>query len=351
MSSDCLDAQQILSMTNDGEQVGAEALRTARAHCATCSTCASFEASLKAMRRQRPAPLADDLVARVMSAVDAEAAAEQARRVAAASHDVATLTPATTADTPPEGPRVPSGIVLPRTRRDWTLWGGWIAAAAMLLVVAGIAAVRGAYFIAAPPSAQSDSALRYSNSADVATEGEASLGWTAEDAKGTVTPTQATDDYVTFNGWVYVSTGTAGPLASNAATIGVVTSALNTGGSVLEMAAFRGSTKTSLVLQGADDSLLGFELVSRTFQGTPYGLRSGPIEQFGQWPTLPTGIPQPDNADGSPTFERSIADDTGVAIYRRTGQSESSGFAVAPGTSASDPAAGNPNWTWWEPFK
>ena len=43
-------------------------------------------------------------------------------------------------------------------------------------------------------------------------------------------------------------------------------------------------------------------------------------------------------------------DALGVQTYTATGVPQTQGFAIAPGTPATDPAGSNPNWTWWEPM-
>lgn len=350
MSAECIEVQQVLSMTQDGEPVGPDELRRARIHCAECEDCAQFESALKLVRRLRPQTLPDDLVARIMAAVEVEVAADRAQAEAAhaAQLAAAALAPreVDTADVGGAG----TGITLPRTRRDWTMWGGWMAAAAVLLIAGGIAAVRGAYFIASPPSAESDSAVRYSQdqqwSPELGASGEAATSATKEG----YSDVSASGSYVVFDGWVYRFAGSVRPLRSNSPTIGVVSSALDTGGAIEELQVFGGDADDKITIRSAEDTFLGFELVWRSFRGRTYGLRSGPISKFGDWPTLPSGVPQPDDPSGSPVLERSINDDAGVAVFRLAGQSESSGFAVAPGTAADDPAAGNPGWTWWEPF-
>lgn len=341
-------------MTQDGEPVGPDDLRKARMHCAECAECAQFETTLKTVRRLRPQALPEEIVVRVMDAVETEAAAERARTeaaAAAAETAAAAIAPEDSSAAPAAAKPAPSGIALPRTRKDWTMWGGWIAAAAVLLVAGGIAAVRGAYFIAAPSTAESGNAVRYSSGAESTAEIGLPPESAADAAKDTLGSVQSSTGYIVFDGWVFRSIGATRPLRSNSPTIGIVSSGLDTGGAIEELPVFEGTTNKTITVQSAEDSFLGFELVWRSFRGQTYGLRSGVISQFGEWPTLPSGVPQPDDADGSPVFERSINDDTGVAVYRRVGQSESSGFAVAPGTSADDPAAGNPSWTWWEPFR
>jgi hypothetical protein len=73
------------------------------------------------------------------------------------------------------------------------------------------------------------------------------------------------------------------------------------------------------------------------------------IDSFGVWPVLPTRFPTPTTADGTPTFVAAGTDALGVKVYAAAGRPVSEGFAVAPGTAATDPAAGNPGWTWWAP--
>jgi hypothetical protein len=81
-----------------------------------------------------------------------------------------------------------------------------------------------------------------------------------------------------------------------------------------------------------------------------YQLTSGKaIDRFGVWPVLPTRFPTPANSAGTPSFVSAGTDALGVAIFSATGRPVTEGFAVAPGTSTSDPAGGNPNWTWWVP--
>jgi hypothetical protein len=95
---------------------------------------------------------------------------------------------------------------------------------------------------------------------------------------------------------------------------------------------------------------VAFRSVERMFKGKPYVLSSnGDLTAYGQWPALPSQYATPTASDGSPTFAPAGRDDTGLQVYAPSGTSAESGFAVAPGTSTSDPAGGNPRWTWWVP--
>ena len=92
-------------------------------------------------------------------------------------------------------------------------------------------------------------------------------------------------------------------------------------------------------------------IVKRTYQArSPTRFRAPISREYGQWPSLPPGVPRPvpaDNPDGSPVFSLDGQDASGTPVYRRVGSDRQTGIAIAPGTTPEDPAAGNPNWTWW----
>jgi hypothetical protein len=88
------------------------------------------------------------------------------------------------------------------------------------------------------------------------------------------------------------------------------------------------------------------------FTSVRYQLAAGnAIERFGEWPQLPVRFQAPASPDGSPTFVIASGDALGVQTYTAKGVPQTQGFAVAPGTPGADPAASNPNWTWWEPMQ
>jgi len=141
-------------------------------------------------------------------------------------------------------------------------------------------------------------------------------------------------------------------LPSAAATAGVVTSALDDAASEpTTMPAYADPIDPHLIwVQTHDGRTLAFRLVTRTYAGDEFALESGSgVLRFGEWPTLPQRFAPPTSSDGSPTFRYFGFDDRGVRIYVPAGARPRplDGFAVAPGTSPDDPAAGNPNWTWW----
>ena len=99
-------------------------------------------------------------------------------------------------------------------------------------------------------------------------------------------------------------------------------------------------------------AFLRFDPVLRRFNGADFQLQPGiTLDRYGLWPELPSSLPVPSEANGSPTFIAAGTDDSGVTVYVRVGDSPDNGFAVAPGTAPSDPAAGNPGWTWWLPAR
>ncbi|MCX8007050.1 MAG: hypothetical protein N3B11_02930, partial [Coriobacteriia bacterium] len=109
--------------------------------------------------------------------------------------------------------------------------------------------------------------------------------------------------------------------------------------------------KRTIWLRAADGRTLAFRLVTRTYANDEYALASGGVvARFGEWPTLPQRFAPPTSPDGSPTFRFFGSDDRGVRIYVPPGGRPQDGFAIAPGTPESDPAAGNPWWTWWTPL-
>jgi len=128
-----------------------------------------------------------------------------------------------------------------------------------------------------------------------------------------------------------------------------VTTSLDTGGAAIAYPVFADASSDTIIVDVGDDALMRFDPVVRTLRGTVYALRSGAITAFGQWPSLPSGIPEPSSPDGSPVFIAAGTDDAGVTLYVRPGTDPADGFAVAPGTAPTDPAAGNTGWTWWEP--
>ena len=130
--------------------------------------------------------------------------------------------------------------------------------------------------------------------------------------------------------------------------MGSLESGLDSGAAPQGRDVYRGDTVNRIVVDDGGTAL-AFDLVTREFDGTVFGLASGAIDAFGVWPAMPADVPQPSEPDGGPVFVEAGEDD-GTTIYSRPGKDPADGFAVAPGTQITDPAAANPGWTWWEPL-
>jgi hypothetical protein len=111
-----------------------------------------------------------------------------------------------------------------------------------------------------------------------------------------------------------------------------------------------GTGDGSIVIRDAT-SWTRYERVLRRFAGRSYQLQTRtPLKMTAQWPDLPAAYPTPSAADGSPTFRFFGHDELGVSIFVPSAGSERNGFAIAADTASDDPAAGNPQWTWWAPL-
>jgi hypothetical protein len=157
-------------------------------------------------------------------------------------------------------------------------------------------------------------------------------------------------DYVAYKQYVYVPGSLLADANSATPTIGTLVTAFASGGAPQEIKVYESPlTDGSIVVPGPDGLRL-FTPVTRMLSSVKYQLMTGSaIDRFGLWPSLPPRFPVPSNSAGTPSFVTAGTDSLGVKIYSATGRPVTEGFAVAPGTSGSDPAAGNPSWTWWAP--
>ena len=157
-------------------------------------------------------------------------------------------------------------------------------------------------------------------------------------------------DYVAYKGLVYTPGALLADSSTATPTIGSVTTAFASAGSPQSVPVYHSPlTDGSIVIKGPDGYRL-YAPVIRMLQSQRYQLATdSTLERFGMWPTLPQQFTAPTAADGTPSFSSSGIDALGVKVYAAIGQAVTQGFAVAPGTPATDPAAGNPNWTWWKP--
>jgi hypothetical protein len=359
MNDECRIVQEAISRGADGDRVTAEDAAHAKAHCAACADCSSFVSTLVALRRT-PAPTAPPAtLQRVLDAVRAEAAAAaaqaeadaaaQASEIAAAAGAAAPTTAGDPAAT--ETPAEPAPVVaLPRRAHSPAVVAGWIAGAAAVLFVAMLITAQGLTFMSTDNAMTEDGAATVAESprvSDPAPEASAPVTGDSSSVQSESLAVAAAS-YVTYDGYAYRFLSQVEVDPADLPFLGTTRTALDSGGAPESHGVFQGDAEGRIVVDD-NGAALAFSLVTRVLDGASYGLRSEPIDGFGQWPTLPAEIPEPSSADGSPTFvEAGTAD--GVVIYTRPGTNPEDGLAVGPGTPATDPAAGNPGWTWWEPL-
>jgi hypothetical protein len=349
MSDECLRAQQVLSEASDGVAVSADDLKNAKAHCAACDACLSYVSALAALKKA-PAPTAPEgLADTVIAAVNEDAERIEAEKVAAAALLAAQTEAAAPAPAQGEGAAPEEAASRPSIRADnWKSWAPWAAAATVVLVIAGFAVMRGASFIAGNDGSDT---VEVAPSTGAAPPYEVESAEPADEEAPTSVTQEGAEDaaYIQFGSRAYRYERTTGA-PSTLTTAGVVVTALDTDEPAEQYTAFEGSTQGTILLQDGS-RYLEFELVRRTGQGTEYAMVVGPIDSFGQWPLPPSGLPMPTQPDGSPIFGAGPTDDQGQRMYLPEGDYPRDGIAIAPGTPERDPAAGNPNWTWWEPIE
>lgn len=377
-----MQAQAIVSEAIDRQPVDSALLEAAKAHCRTCDQCGRFVRALNIVQRAPlPAP-PDDLTDRIMALVRAQAAADEQAAAAvteeaatadaleaalAQDADDATHVPAPATSEPLTALEAASEAARARIAEESaarvTLTGGprpkraeaiaWIAGVAAVLVLVVVGGALGILnSMNARQSASEDAALTY----NVAPE----LGGTAPSQPETMARTDAdtfaasklatsTVNFVTYGAYVYRQAGSSKPSQVGLTGAGTVDMSFSADTAFEMHDVYTAQDEPDIIYIENAGSYERFELVTRSFEGKTYVLTSGVITSFGAWPTLPSGIPTPSSADGAPVFVEAGTDALGVAVFRRTDATTSTGIAVAPGTAPADPAAGNPNWTWWVP--
>jgi len=327
---DCLQVCEVLSAAHDHEPVDATLLSEARAHAESCADCAGFAA----------------LLGRLDAAGAPRASAELLARLEARTAPIAAELRDSARIAEPQDPFVATPVS--RARRSWVPRFTAFASAAAVIVLAltlGSLALIGGVQQADMKTASTEE-LR-TTEAPLASEpydtGAADTAGTAQ-AESAVAPA-----YITFGEEVWALVGPADPVPSTLATAGAFSSTLDDGGTGDRPALFAGTDDTVLYTRTVDGRYLAFERVIRTRGRAEYVLVSGtPIVAFGMWPTLPERFAPPTRPDGSPMFRYFGKDDLQVDVYLPPGGRIEDGFALAPGTPSDDPAAGNPNWTWWQ---
>jgi hypothetical protein len=362
---DCLDAQAAISEALDGAAPDAAMLDAAKQHCRECADCASFVRALSAVKR---APLPEppaDLTDRVMAAVRGEAAAEQRRAEAAATaalaagagtQDAAGVGTSAGASTAPDD--LPAGadesptLLVPqrRSRARSTELAAWAAAAAVLVVGMGVVGVMGIRLISqGQPAASSNVVVGEASvprDAGASDQSQLPVAESAVDSATKATSVSAGPAYIVYNGIAYRLVGPASVQKTQLKLLGTTRTSLD-GGALRARDVLSAADSPGVYVENDRGELQEFQPLERTFEGRAYRLKSSDVSAFGAWPAMPTDIPQPSAADGSPAFSAAGADPSGVTIYRRTSSTTAEGIAIAPGTPADDPANGNPNWTWW----
>jgi len=330
---DCLKAQEILSDALDRDVDGA-LLAEAREHCETCPDCARLLRSLALLSRSVAPTAPPELVERLIALGNEEAAS--IRTIAA------------TTEAAPESAAAESPVVHFAPTRWTPRLTAFASVAAVLLVALVATGISLGGLLSANRTATDTANTLMESGAPTAPpylSGTDEAGTAAsKDAAAIAAP-----PYVVLDGIVYALTGERDIDSSGLVTATPVISALDTGTDPVSIAAFRiAGENGSIALQPAPGTYLGFSVVSRTFGGRRFILTSDSVPAYGAWPGLPSRFAVPTSPDGSPTFSFFGKDDAGVLIYVPAGVAPTSGFAVAPGTTSDDPAAGNPNWTWWQ---
>ncbi len=345
---DCLRAMELLSEAHDSGETAVAGIEEAREHCESCADCAAFASGLAILDRI-PVPVARvDVLDRILGRVDAERVRLGSRT--ALPHAKAREAPAV------------------RVRQK----GWWIprltAAAAAVAVIAGVALVTraGIITITSPPGGDGFSAEKAAVQ-DTGAESLASplpegrmldseaggLGTSLSATESAIAPSFAGGPaYVVVDGIVHALGGAQQVDAGDLSESGRTETALGGQGATRARPVYaRKDVPDRIYLYDDTGGLLEFRLVTRSIKGVRHVLRSDPVFRFGLWPQLPSGYPAPAAADGSPTFAADGQDELGVTVYSPIGGPPGTGYAIAPGTSAADPAAGNPNWTFWAPVR
>lgn len=371
---ECTGIQQVISAAFDGDIPDPGALEAAKAHCRSCSRCAAFVGLLAEIKRlpapELPAGVLERTLTAVGSEIDAAGPAEEDARSAESADGPGS--PDATAGTDHSGRERPDGAKstgpsqspaphIPDAPADvarerWRSWAPWAAAAAVFFAAAGVVTAQGVRTLLSPaPDTRTVSQTVTSQELgsapeDTATHPEAPGTDTAEDESTDAPLSIAGPAYVTLSNEVYEYDAPADP-PPDASPTGTLTSTLGTGAAATQREVFEGPESDTIIVAGEDDAFLRFTAVDRTYRGQRYTLRSSAITTFGEWPTLPAGVPRPSSPEGVPELVPAGADDSGVQIFVPPGTDPISGFAVAPDTSPTDPARGNPEWTWWEPAR
>lgn len=350
---DHVKAQQIISDALDKLSVDREELTIAKEHCRECPECAAFVRAMLAVQRSPlPEPPAD-AAERVMATVRAEAqrtALSKARAIATP------VDPLAVESTQPETPPARTFGDLwqrarePRNRRRVLAWAG---AAAMLFVLAGWGALAGIRTILIPPKTMEVTVLGTDTTAESGAGGTADQSRSADRQSAALSAPEsdAAARFVVVRGTVYRFVAPAlGVAEAELDKIDRIRTSLDTGRIPTSHDVFLGSASDRIYVESSD-GLLEFRMVARSYDGREYALQSSDINAFGEWPSLPAGVPAPESESGAPVFEGDGTTDSGSTVYVLSGRTAEEGIALPPNPAAPDPVQGCPVWTWWAPLE
>jgi hypothetical protein len=339
---DCRQAQEIVARRHDPGLRDATEIDEALEHCEACPECAAFAravATLDAIPRPE-AP--ERAVSSALQAVERERASDMAAAEAALAEPV---------EPPPsKGRRLTVDIAIPRP--------AVIASAAVVFVAAVLVTVSvmtsglpeaeqagDQTLTADEPSAVAPLELS-EESAGASGEGESDAA--ADDGEDRAA--DAAPPYVQFEGRVYSVAPELNDVEVLPTPAGSVSTAKAPDGSVTAYSVYQDGGGDYYLEGEQEGAFAPLDLVTRTYEARTYALSTDrAITEYGIWPTLPTYVPEPLQPNGSPIFAEVGQDAHGAVVYVRLGQTAERGIAVAPDTPRTDPAAGNPNWTWWVP--
>lgn len=333
---DCIEVQETLSEAADGRPIALERLAQAHTHCDGCAQCAAFARGLELLSSVR-APIAPRGL--VQSIIE---------QVAAERTDVPVVT---TPATHQEADRL---VAAPARGRDlrpsWWAPRLTVFATAAVFMLAALTLSTIGFFGGARQFTADKSGETLATADQEAGQDRLMESAPAPDAAATGAAVDA-PTYISVNGRVYVPVGGSSDQSSSLLTIGPVASAaLPATPTVYAYDSVAGDG--SIVVDDPGAGWLTYVPVVRRYAGSEYQLVTGlPISPTNVWPNLPSAYPNPTRPDGSPTFRFFGYDESRVKVYVPTAGTARDGFAVAPGTTADDPAAGNPSWTWWAPLQ
>lgn len=346
---DCRLATETLSATLDGEAASPVSVAQAREHCAGCPECAALLATMERMSALPETRAPEHVIARIL---------EQTRAEASMRAETAALV---TYAAPASGVVLPLEPVRPGQRALPAWWKPSFTPLASAAAVVLVMSVVSTYALVQMTGTTADSAGN--ESIEIALTDEGAVAEGARDGEFAATPdaaastmaapVQSAPPYLVWSGTVWVRADGMTPSESTLTSAGVLSTDLGEPDGPKDRGVFSVSGERGVIyVRATDGGLVRFARVTRTLGGRTYGLTTGDaITTFGTWPTLPPRFPVPSGSDGSPTFAPQGFDDLGRDVFTRVGAGTDEGFAVAPGTPASDPAAGNPGWTWWQPIE